>query len=519
MSALPAIAQAMLKPETYPEPPVKIELMQTQMSFIFLAGDYVYKIKKPVNLGYLDYTTLEKRKFFCQKEVELNRRLCPETYLGVIPIIKTKGQISLGGKGKAIEYAVKMRYLPQQKMMNVLLEKEQVTPEMVEKVAQILADFHRRAETNEEISTYGSIKAIRVNTEENFSQTEKYIGKTISPAQYERIKNFTDGFVRENEALLNQRVKTGRIRDCHGDLHAAHICFTDGICIYDCIEFNDRFRYCDIASEIAFLAMDLDHYGFADLSRSFVKAYITRSRDNDILKLLDFYKCYRAYVRGKVESFKTDDPYISEAEREKTRTAASGYFDLADAYTRKKPLLFITVGLVGTGKSTVARALAKRLGLTVISSDITRKKLAGVSPTEHHFEGFSGGIYTPDFTRQTYDAMFAEAKDILVSGDSVVLDASFIRREERLKAKQIAEAASADFLIVETVLAEDIIKERLARRLELGSVSDGRWEIFLPQKERFEVVNEVAEAQHIIVDTSSSIEENASRIISKLQRS
>jgi aminoglycoside phosphotransferase family enzyme/predicted kinase len=519
MPPLPEVAQAMLKPETYPESPQKIELMQTQMSFIFLAGDYVYKVKKPVNSGYLDYTTLEKRKFFCQKEVELNRRLCPETYLGVLPITKIRGQISLGGKGKAVEYAVKMRYLPQQKMMNMLLEKEQVTIEMVEKVAQKLAEFHSKAETNEDISTYGSLKAIRVNTEENFSQTEKYIGKTISNEKYERIKNFTNSFVAENAELFNQRVAGGRIRDCHGDLHAAHICFTDGVCIYDCIEFNDRFRYCDVASEIAFLAMDLDHYGCADISRSFIDTYIASSHDREIMKLLKFYKCYRAYVRGKVESFKTDDPYISEAEREKARTAATGYFELADSYTRKKSLLIITVGLVGTGKSTVARALAKRLGLTVISSDITRKKLAGVPLTEHRFAGYSGGIYTSEFTRQTYDAMFAGAKDILASGDSVILDASFIRKEERLKAKQVAEAVNADFLIVETVLAEDIIKERLARRLELGSVSDGRWEIFLPQKERFEPVNEVTEEQHIIVDTSASIDEFTGRIISKVRRS
>ena len=519
MSALPEIVQAMLKPEIYPESSPKIELMQTQMSFIFLAGDYVYKVKKPVNLGYLDYTTLEKRKFFCHKEVELNRRLCPETYLAVLPITKTRGQFSLGGKGNIIEYAVKMRYLPQQKMMNVLLEKEQVTTEMVESVAQKLADFHRLAETSKEISTYGSIEAIRVNTEENFSQTEKYIGKTISNEKYERINNFTNRFIKENEVLFKERVTGGRIRDCHGDLHAAHICFSDGVCIYDCIEFNDRFRYCDVASEIAFLAMDLDHYGRADLSRSFVETYINSSHDREIIKLLKFYKCYRAYVRGKVESFKTDDSYISEAERERTWIATMGYFELADSYTRNKPLLIITVGLVGTGKSTVARALAKRLGLTVISSDILRKKLADVSLDEHRFEGYSGGIYTPEFTRQTYDAMFTEAKDILVSGDSVILDASFIRKEDRLKAKQVAEAVDADFLIVEAVLEEDIIKERLARRLELGSVSDGRWEIFLPQKERFEAVNEVGEAQHIVVDTSASVDGFTGSVISKIRRS
>ena len=506
MSVLPELAQAMLKPEIYPEPPKKVEIMQTQMSFVFIAGDYVYKIKKPVNLGYLDYTTLAQRKYFCDKEVELNRRLSPQTYLGVIPITKTGRKYILGGSGEAIEYAVKMRYLPQDRMMNVLLPKGQVTTEMVAEVAKIIAEFHSNAATSPEISYYGSLKAINVNNDENYSQTEKYIGKTITKEQYERIKRFNDSFIKENEALFNDRVAKGRVRDCHGDLHAAHICFADKISIYDCIEFTDRFRYSDVASEVSFLAMDLDHYGFADLSRSFIKAYISRSRDEEIFKLLRFYKCYRAYVRGKVESFKTDDPYISEAEREKTRTAAAGYFSLADAYTKKKPLLFITVGLMGTGKSTIARALARRLGLTVISSDVTRKKLAGVPLTERHFEGFSAGIYTSDFTRQTYEAMFKEAGEILKSGDSVILDASFIKTEERLKAKQLADTTGADFGIIEIGLAENVIKERLTRRQASGSVSDGRWEIYAPQKERFEAVNEVTDKQHIVVDGSSPIE-------------
>jgi aminoglycoside phosphotransferase family enzyme/predicted kinase len=516
MSVLPELARAMLKPEIYPEPPDKVELMQTQMSFVFIAGDYVYKIKKPVNLGYLDYTTLAQRKFFCDKEVELNRRLCPETYLGVIPVTKSKGKYFLGGSGEAIEYAVKMRYLPQHKMMNVLLQKGQVTTEMLADVAKIIADFHRKAATSAEISYYGSLKAIGINNNENYAQTEKYIGKTVSKEQYTRIKQFNDNFLKENEALFNSRVANGRIRDCHGDLHAAHICFSDSICIYDCIEFTDRFRYCDVASEVSFLAMDLDHYGFADLSRSFVKAYISYSRDAEILKLLPYYKCYMACVRGKVESFKTDDPYISDAEREKTKSVAIGYFDLAGAYARKKPLLLITVGLMGTGKSTVARALAKRLGLTVISSDIIRKKLAGVPLTERRFEGFSGGIYTPEFTRNTYDAMFGEAKDILKSGDSVILDASFIRKEERLKATQLADVTGAHFAIIEIVLAENVIKERLDKRVVSGSVSDGRWEIYAPQKERFEAVNEVSKKQHIIVDTSVPVDGLISSLMSSL---
>lgn len=333
MPQLPELVQALLNPKAYPEtPPQGIELMQTQMSFVFLTDDYVYKVKKPVNLGYLDYTTLDKRQFYCQREVELNRRLCPEAYLGVVPITQNKGDISIEGQGKVIEYAVKMRRLPHQAMMDMLLANNQVSPQMVTSVAEKLVEFHLRVETNDNISAFGDLEAITKNTEENFSQTVEYIGRTISQAKYRRIKNYTDNFIDKNTPLFRERITDGRIRDCHGDLHAAHICFTNGICIYDCIEFNDRFRYCDVASEVAFLAMDLDHYGRADLSQSFVNAYVAQSQDEELLRLLDFYKCYRAYVRGKVESFKLDDPYISEEEKTRVLAVARSYFDLAESY-------------------------------------------------------------------------------------------------------------------------------------------------------------------------------------------
>jgi len=334
MPQLPELVQALLKPKAYPETPQWIELVQTQMSFVFLTDNYVYKVKKPVNLGYLDYTTLDKRRFYCQREVELNRRLCANVYLGVVPIIREKGDIFIGGQGEDIEYAVKMRRLPQEAMMDVLLTKNQVSSEMVSSVAERLEEFHREAETNANISTFGDLDTITQNTEENFTQTEKYIGTTISQEKYQRIKDYTNSFIRQNTSLFHKRIADGKIKDCHGDLHAAHICFSNGICIYDCIEFNDRFRYCDIASEVAFLAMDLDHYGRADLSRSFVNAYVERSQDKQILELLNFYKCYRAYVRGKVQSFKFDDPYISEGEKARVLATARRYFELAELYVQ-----------------------------------------------------------------------------------------------------------------------------------------------------------------------------------------
>jgi hypothetical protein len=513
MSQLPELVKALLEPKAYPEAPKRIELVQTQMSFIFLTDDYVYKVKKPVNLGYLDYTTQEKRQFYCQKEVELNHRLCPEVYLGVVPITRDRGAILVAGRGEVIEHAVKMRRLPQEAMMNVLLANNRVSPEMITSVAQKLVAFHHKAETNANISAFGDIKAITQNTEENFSQTEKYIGNTISAAKYQHIKDYTDSFIKENASVFGKRIAQGRIRDCHGDLHTAHICFVNDICIYDCIEFNDRFRYCDVASEVAFLAMDLDHYGRADLSRSFVNAYIDRSQDRELLELLNFYKCYRAYVRGKVESFKLDDPYIAPAEKSQTLEIATSYFDLAHAYTRSRPILFITTGLVGTGKTFLAQALAKRLGLVVISSDITRKQLAGIPVTEHRFEELDTGIYSPEFSKKTYDKMFSEAKNFLSDGGSVIIDASFIKAEQRLKAKGLAEELGADFFIVECSLDEETIKQRLARRLEEVSTSDGRWEVYQPQKRAFDPVVEVPPQNHVIIDTSKPVEENIRQIL------
>lgn len=332
MTKLPKMIQALLDPLTYPEPPGKIEMSQTQMSFVFLTDKYVYKVKKPVNLGFLDYTTLDNRQLYCRKEVELNQRLCPDTYLGVVSITRNTDGIRIEGKGETLEYAVKMRRLPQDRMLDIMLIGNQVPSDMMVKIARKVAQFHNKAATGAAISAFGDLDTVKFNTQENFSQTEKYFDVTITKTRFERIKAYTESFIENNTNLFHQRVENGRIRDCHGDLHAAHICLTDDICIYDCIEFNDRFRYCDVASEIAFLAMDLDHYNRADLSRAFVSAYIKASKDKEIEKLLNFYKCYRAYVRGKVNSFKLDDPHVSDEEKKEVLKIASSYFELAESY-------------------------------------------------------------------------------------------------------------------------------------------------------------------------------------------
>jgi aminoglycoside phosphotransferase family enzyme len=333
MSELPPLVQALLKSAAYPDSPRSIELVQTQISYVFLVDDLVYKIKKPVDFGFLDFTTLEKRKYFCEKEVELNRRLCPDAYLGVLTVTDDSGSFKIGGRGEIIEYAVNMRLLPRGRMMDVLLPQDKVTPDMIGQVADILVEFHRHAATGGEINVIGGIDSVIKNTTENFEQTANHVGTTVPREMYQRIRDFNGGFIEDHAALFRERVDEGRIRDCHGDLHAAHICFGDKICIYDCIEFIDRFRYIDVASEIAFLAMDLDRYGRYDLSALFVDSYIAGSGDKVILRLLNFYKCYRACVRAKIGCQQYDDPYIPTAEKEKILATTRAYFELAESYT------------------------------------------------------------------------------------------------------------------------------------------------------------------------------------------
>jgi aminoglycoside phosphotransferase family enzyme/predicted kinase len=510
---LPGFVQAMLDPTIYPDPVDKVELVQTQMSFVFLAGRHVYKVKKPVNLGYLDFSTLEKRHFFCNQELVLNRRLCPGAYLALVPITRNNSEFALDGQGEVIDYAVKMVHLPHDRMLDYLLENNRVSVEMIDSLARKMVDFHIAAATSPTISAFGKFEIISFNVNENFNQTEKYFSATITANRFKRIQTYTLETLRQKAGLFAERVAGGKIRDCHGDLHCQHICFLDGICIIDCIDFNDRFRYIDVAADIAFLAMDLDHFGRADLSRRFISTYIELSQDGQIREFLKFYKCYRAYVRGKVGSFEFDDPYISVEEREKTRETALTYFELSESYARERPRLLITVGLVGSGKSTVSRALARRLGLTVLSSDVIRKQLAGVPLTEHHFDEMESGIYTSEFSRGTYELLLSGAKEILAQGDSVILDASFIRTDERLKAQKLAQELAADYFVLECTLDEVNTRQRLARRLETGAVSDGRWEIYRRQKQKFEPVDEVAASRHFVIDTTLPLYDQLTRII------
>jgi aminoglycoside phosphotransferase family enzyme len=327
------VVEALMKPEAYDEDAGIIELVQTHISFVFLTRRFVYKVKKAVNLGFLDFTTLEKRRFFCEKELELNKRLCRDMYLEVVPINKADA-IKIKGEGETVEYAVKMKRMPQEKMMSELLEKNQVDDGLVDRIAKIIAEFHSKAENNRRISKFGSLAVIETNWKENYDQTEEFIGKTISKEDFELIRSRINDFMKQNMSVFEKRTTEGRVRDCHGDIHSGNIFVTNGIYIFDAIEFNERFRYSDVAADVAFLAMDLDFKKRADLSDFFVEKYIKYSGDQELTKLLPSYKCYRAYVRGKVVSFKLNDPSISIEDKSAATVEAKAYFKLAMAYAK-----------------------------------------------------------------------------------------------------------------------------------------------------------------------------------------
>ena len=326
------IVEALLKPETYEKKVKKIVLIQTYHSFVFLTGKIAYKIKKAVKFPYFDFSTLEKRKKDLEKELKLNQRLSRGLYLEIVPIAQENKKIKIKGSGKVIEYALKMKQIPERFLMSKLLEKDKVNKATIGKIAKVVAKFHLKAETNKKIKKFGSIETISFNWKENFDQTKEFISKTITTNQFYYIKQKIRDFIQRNRPLFEKRIKEGKIKDCHGDLHSESIFISDKIYVFDCLEFIDRFRFCDVASEAAFLAMDLDFHGKNNFSNYFIGRYMVFTGDKELLKLIPFYKCYRAYVRGKVVSFKLNDPNINREEKKVAEKTARKYFSLSHKY-------------------------------------------------------------------------------------------------------------------------------------------------------------------------------------------
>ncbi|MEW6518072.1 MAG: hypothetical protein AB1461_01530 [Thermodesulfobacteriota bacterium] len=330
-SSLPDFISWLLNPAHYDHPVDRVELVQTHISYVLLAGDFVYKFKKPVNFGFLDFTTLDRRRHFCQQELLLNRRLCPDIYLDVFTVCRQQSGFAFNGTGEAVEYGVRMKMLPLERMMGQVIARGELNESHINDIVATLVPFYDRAAGGGEIAGFGTARAVGVNVLENFEQTRGFIGKgALRQSQFDAISSYARTFL-DNEALFLER-SARRVKDCHGDLYSANICLADQVYIFDCIEFNERFRYCDVASDVAFLAMDLDFHGLQTLSAFFIDRFAAASGDAGLPDVLPFYKCYRAYVRGKIGLFTAHAPEVDEATRQRALNQAEKYFLLAEQY-------------------------------------------------------------------------------------------------------------------------------------------------------------------------------------------
>ncbi len=511
------IFQFMEASDFYSHPVSKIEQRDTHISKVFLTGTYVYKIKKSVNLEFLDYTALEKRNYYCHQETTLNRRLSHNVYLGVVAITCEEGRYYLSGTGEPVEYAVKMRQLSENHSLIQMLKNGKAHYGEIEQLARMLADFYQSSATGGKITDFGSWETVRANCEENFGQIERFAGKRLNDRIFYVIRAATRSFLIRRRPLFQHRMEDRKICDCHGDLRSGHIYFDDGIQVIDCIEFNERYRYSDMASDLAFLAMDLDFEGFSEIGEYLINFFAQYANDADLFVLIDFYKCYRALVRTKVNCLRLEDSTIGDGARSCMRREIERYMDLAYGYALKftRPTLWIVCGLPASGKSTISNELSRILDIKVFGSDLVRKELFGLKPHNVMDVPFEKGIYSKGAGSLTYGKLLLLAQEEIETGDSVILDATFSTTHQRNEALRLARDTDANIVFVECLSPANLSKARLMKRRNKTSVSDARLRHFKQFKKHFEPLNEIPDEMHILVSTERSLEGCIQKILSQ----
>lgn len=477
-STLPPLVQAMLRPEFYPHPVAEpIQLVQTHISYVLLTGELVYKLKKPMNYGFLDFSTLEKRKHFCHEELRLNQRGAAELYLDVLPIVQDGENFVLNGEGEAVEYVVKMQQFPQETLLSEMYDRGELSEQHLEALAKVLADFHKKSPTNDYILSFGEVAQIRQAIDENYDQTVNYIGVAQTQSQFDETKAYTDRLFAEQKPLFDQRIQNKWIRECHGDVHLRNICFWHNkILLFDCIEFNEPFRFVDVMFDIAYIIMDFDARSRPDLSNLFLNAYLEQTGDWEGLQVLPLYLSRQAYVRAKVTSFLLDDSSIPETVKQESKETASRYYQLAWKYTQQKTgKLIMMSGFSGSGKSTTARTLARQSGAIQIRSDAVRKHLGGV---ELDATG-DASLYSLEMTQKTYDRLLDLGITLASQGYTVILDGKYDRQAVRSHAIKAAQAHQIPLEILHCTAPEDVLQKRIQQRQ--GDISDATTDVLSNQ--------------------------------------
>jgi aminoglycoside phosphotransferase family enzyme/predicted kinase len=498
-----SLIAALQNPALFPHPVEGFQLIETHISWVLLTGPYVYKFKKPVNFGFLDFTTLPARQHFCNEELRLNQRLTDDLYLEVIPITGTVEAPQLGGEGEVLEYALKMRQFPQSGLLSTLQANGELTTTHIDEIARQIAEFHISAPVVPATNDLGSPDSVMAPVLQNFEQIRPLISEKADLLQLDSLQAWAETSFNRLKTLLGQRKAEGFIRECHGDIHLGNITLIDGkVVIFDCIEFNEPFRMTDVYADIGFLAMDLEDRGLKSLSRRLVSQYLELTGDYRGLELLNFYKAYRALVRAKVALFSLPadaDP----VQRGATLRQYRNYANLAESYSAiPSRFLVITHGVSAVGKSSVAMRLVESLGAVRLRSDVERKRLFAAKKSDT-------GLYGTDASTATYESLHGLADAILRAGFPVVIDATYLKQAQREAAANVAEATGVPFLILDCEAPQAVIVGWLAQRqAENVDPSDATLEVIQAQQANREPLSaeEVLRSKHVQTNQSSDLD-------------
>jgi aminoglycoside phosphotransferase family enzyme/predicted kinase len=498
-------------PDSYSPRPDDVQLIHTHISHVALAGAYVYKVARVVKFGFVDFTTLEKRRRCAERAIDLNRRLSPDVYLDVVPIVQDGHRLRFANaeapEADVVEYAVRMRRLSEEGFLDRRLREGRVTAPDWERLIQALTAFYRNQPPVGSGAGEGHQAALQTNLAGNLEPVEDLVRAGISRTTVTALAHYNAAFLKEAAGVLEQRVRRGWVRDGHGDLRPEHIHISDDrIRIFDCVEFNDELRQIDVAADIAFLAMELDFTGHAVRARRIAAAIGADLQDTGQSQVLDFYKCYRACVRGRVSLLSAAGAQRPANVAQQQRVTAGHYYRLALNYAvhGSAPALFLVMGRIATGKTTQAQALAAELGCEVHHSDNVRKRLGDLPAAERPSEEARRRLYAPEMTERTYAALLLLAERRLREGASVILDATFSRRRHRAMAQALARTLGCDACFIQLTAPERLVLERLGRRdSQAGVVSDARREDFARLAGAYEPPVEIAPDNLVDIDSTT----------------
>ncbi len=506
----------MLKPEVYNHPCHNIELIETHISWVILTGDFAYKIKKPVDFGFLDFSTLAKRKYFCKQELHLNRRLAADIYLELSAITGTEDRPQLAGSGEIIEYAVKMKQFPQSAQLDNMLAAGELKLTHMNAFADMAANFHQSADVADISSNYGSKETVYHPVEENFQQIAQQAVASDYTDQLATLSQWSQSQLTEKQSIMAQRKANGFIRHGHGDMHLRNMLWLNNKAMaFDCIEFNESLSWIDVISDIAFLIMDLQHRQQQPLANRFLNHYLEISGDYAALPLLPFYLCYRAMVRAKVSVLRLAQNGISTQQSRQIINSFESYLELAGRYTKKTtPQLIIMRGLSASGKSTLSQQLLDHSGMIRIRSDIERKRLFANASQEATHTAIDAGIYSRPASQQTYDKLRELACNIIKAGYSVIVDAAFLKQPQRKAFQQLASQLNVPYTVLETNAPDDVLRQRISKRK--NDVSDADLTVLEHQLANWQPLKKTEQHSLISIDTTDSI--NLDALINRLNR-